>query len=101
MARRKILLTAGMMVIVEWEDIQDLQNEDWNANFNSVTTASVQTIGWVATDYRRGERTFLLARDYTCDEEGGNTYRSVMAMPAGCITGIHVLETGAEVWDKR
>ena len=48
-ARRKILLTAGMMVIVEWEDIQDLQNEDWNANFNSVTTASVQTIGWVAT----------------------------------------------------
>lgn len=82
------------LVRVEWEDIQDLSNDDWNDDLEA-DTASVVSLGWIARDYRGG-RVLHLAKDWSPDDE---KYRSVVALPAGCITGVQVLGRGLELWD--
>ena len=81
-------------VRVEWEDIQDLSNDDWNDDLEA-DTASIVSVGWIAREYRGG-RVVHLAKDYSPDDD---KYRSVVALPAGCITAIQRLDVGDELWD--
>jgi len=82
------------LVRVEWEDIQDLSNDDWNDDLEA-DTASIVSIGWIAREYRSG-RVLHLAKDYSPDDE---KYRSIVALPAGCVTGVQELMRGRELWD--
>jgi hypothetical protein len=82
-------------VRVEWEDIQDFSNDDWNDDSLEADTASIVSIGWVAKEYRGG-RVLTNAKDFSPDD---GQYRSVVAIPAGCVTAVQVLEVAGEVWD--
>lgn len=90
-------LKRGTAVRITWEDIQDASNDDWNAEPDDldVDTATVETLGWIAKDYRGG-RVLRLARDLSVDDD---TYRSQMAIPAGCVTSVMELVSGVELWD--
>lgn len=92
------MIRKGTAVRITWEDIQDASNDDWNADPNDldVDTATIETLGWIAKDYRGG-RKVVIARDLSVDDD---TYRSMMAIPAGCVTSITELVSGREVWDR-
>ena len=89
------MIAKGTLVRVEWEDICDLTNDDWNDDLEA-DTAGIVSLGWVAKDYSDRERKLLVGKDWSPDD---GKYRSVIAFPVGCIIGVTELHTGRELWD--
>lgn len=87
-------ILAGTLVLVEWEDIQS--HGDWNDEPDTMDTATIQTSGWVAKDFDRRYRKFLLAGSRSVDED---TLHDHTAIPSGCILSVRSLETGRELFD--
>ena len=91
------MLKRGDLVLVQWEDIHDFAGEDWNDDPSAYPTASISSLGWVAFPFTRKHTTFHLSRDWDEDEDKP---RSVIAIPAGCITSIVAMTAGSELWDR-
>lgn len=93
MSRTKI--EAGSHVELEWEDIQDYSDDDWNEDPEYYDTATIRTVCYIAFDFDISHRCIRISRDW--DEDGHP--RGVRVLPKGVITSMRDLETGSEIWD--
>ena len=90
------MIPAGAPVVVEWNDITDYSDIDWNEDWGEFPTSGVQTIGWLGETWKPGHMTVHLARDR--DDEGKP--RGVRAFPAGCFSTItHINPVTIAQWE--
>jgi len=86
------------LVMVEWVDIQDSSEEDWNDPSVLNTTANVKAVGWLFRDFTRKSTTLYLSTDWCPDE---NRYSGKRSIPAGCILNIRKVAVDTlEEWEN-
>ena len=90
------MLKRKQLVHVSWEDIVDFAGDDWNDDPAAYPTALISSTGWVVFPFKKRMKTLHICRDW---DEDGNTPRSVIAIPSGCISSIIGVELGPELWD--
>jgi len=92
------VLKKGTVVEVEWADIQDASEDDWNDPDAKARTANVYTLGYVQDDFTEGNEVIVVARDYSPEED---RYSGQRAEPVGVVLGIRVLDNSRtlEFWE--
>lgn len=89
-------LKRGQRIELEWEDIQDYADDDWNEDPDYYDTASLRSILYVAFDFNDGSRVLRVSKDWAVDDD---TPRGVRCVPPGCVTSVRSCITGEELWD--
>ena len=89
------MIKAGAIVLLEWDDITDHSDSDWNDTPDALPTSGMKTIGFLASTWKPTHMVVRVCRDISADE---GTYHGVRALPAGCINSITNQETG-EQWE--
>lgn len=86
----------GDRVRIEWEDIQDFSDEDWNGDVDVIDTATLTTQGIVIESFYNSSRCLKIARDHSISE---STYHGCRAIPAGAVTCVLNYSTDEE-WEQ-
>lgn len=91
----EVVIAAGTPAVIDWNDITDHSDSDWNDTPDTLCCATLRTWAVLASDWRPNHSVVQLARDFDLEED---TFHGVRTMPCGAMVSIKNIRTGEE-WE--